>query len=429
MPIVTTEAKFAAALAKGDPLRIRGTVKLAKQHVIKRLTRIVFEPGATLIHESPTWCLDLAAPLIVQHGRIEGLTSSAGYWLNIGGAKRAGEDGKLILEHCTFRKFGSVVVMSGGPQSPLGPSTLIDDCEFWDIGAPAYNGPGKVGALCFGWHLGHTRITGCRWMSGIHGNAVYAAESGMAQHALGEPLIIEKCLIKSAGRNGIETFSAAKAWIVDNEMEGVATMEGAGIGISCAGGDSVVRGNRLRRIGNYAVEIYGPRITCTENTIDEVLRDDPNPGVGLSFDHCIDAVVANNRFEHIPFGTHARYACVTVNSRNVRISRNDFDGVTYGIWGNVGCERIPARANEILIEADPGPYIPAACLFMSGLRNKMLNNVATVGDTLAALTPDQRRQLFAFHVGTGGYADATGKLIGPMPALTGVGNTSSNSVL
>ena len=433
MPIITTEAKFAAALLKGDPLRIRGTVKLAKQHIIKRPARIVFEPGAVLVHESPTWCLDLAAPLIVEHGRIEGLTPKAGYWLNIGGTKRAGEDGRLILEHCSFRKFGSVIVMSGSSQAPLGPRMVLDDCEFSEIGSAEYGGPGKVGALCFGWHLGHTRITGCRWMSGIYGNAVYAAESGMASHALGEPLYIERCLVRSAGRNGFETFSAAKAWILDNELENVATMEGAGIGISCAGGDSVVRGNRLRRIGNYAAEIYGPGITFTENTIEEVLRDDPNPGIGLSIDHCTDSVVANNRFENIRSARFPRHACVVVNSRNVRLHNNDFDGVSYGIWGNTGCEALTVRENEFLIELDAEPrdrgYVPMASIFMSGVRNQMLNNVATVGDTLSTLTPEQRRQLFAFHVGTGGYADLSGKLIGPMSALTGVGNASSNMVI
>ena len=174
--------------------------------------------------------------------------------------------------------------------------------------------------------------------------------------------------------------------------------------------------------------------TVVWNTVNGIQLDSSNPGVGMSIDSCSDTLLANNKLLNIQHFNHPRYAMVFVDSHDIIARNNYFQKVAYAIWGNSGCEALTLRDNDMQVDIDPAApalgYVPMAASLFSGTKIKLLNNLCTVGPNLGAtITPTGKQNLFAFYVGTGGYADWTATLLGPMGAVTGVGNASSNMVV
>ena len=436
---VRTEAELVAALNSQKTIIIQGDVEIGGQYNITVPTRIKGEPGATLVCQSPTWTFNIASSFELYDLKVLGTSNNVGYFINIGGTQRAGTNSKFKLIRCWFENFGNVVTMTGGNTSPLGPRTVIYDCDFKNIGGTGFTGFGQEGAIYMAWHLGHTVIDSCRFHDGsIWGNPVLLAQSGVeGVHTLGEPLYVTRNHMVNFHRNGIELYIAGKGFISQNYIEGgdatfSNTPSGSGIGISAAGGNTIVFNNTLNNVWGYGIEIFREGNTVEGNTVNKVGIDNPaNAGRGISIDQCTKSTFKNNVVKNITFLNSARYGLVCVNSSDIIIKGNSFDNVSYAFWIANGCERITVRDNDMRLDVDPvlllGSFTPMGVTVWSGTKNKMFNNVATIGANLAGvISGPQTANLFSFNSGSGGYVDFTPTLIGPVGGLTGVTNSSTN---
>lgn len=440
--IVTNQAQFLAALNLSRPIIIRGTVTLTTQFNINIPTRIIGEPGAKLVCQSPSWTFNMAASLEISHLLVCGVSNSIGYLLNIGGTQRAGVNANLRLVSCWFQDFGNIITMTGGPTSPLGPRTIVYDCDFKNIGSSTFNGLGQEGAIYMAWHLGQTIIDSCRFHNGsIWGNPVLLTQSGVeGVHTLGETLYVTRNHMVNFHRNGIETYVAGKAFVIGNYIEGgdaafSNTPSGSGIGISAAGGSSVVANNYLKNVWGYGIEVFRANNTIEGNTVDGLGIDNiSNPGKGISIDQASRSTVKNNTIRQITHLNSARYGIVCINSSDIVIKSNSLENITYAIWVSFNCENITIRDNDFYLEVSPafllGPYVASAARIFSGSKHKILNNVATVGTVLdTVIAVPNRQSLFAFETGTGGCVDFAPTIIAPVGSATSFTNTSSNIVV
>lgn len=442
--IVTNQAQFLAALNLSRPIIIRGTVTLTTQFNINIPTRIIGEPGAKLVCQSPSWTFNMAAPLEISHLLVYGVSNSIGYFLNIGGTQRAGADANLRLVSCWFQDFGNIITMTGGPTSPLGPRTIIYDCDFKNIGSSTFNGLGQEGAIYMDWNLGQTIIDSCRFHDGsIWGNPIWLGHSAFPSIApLGEALYMTRNHMVNFHRNGIETFIAGKAFVLNNYIEGgdaafSNTAPGSGMGISLAGGNSVASNNYIKNVWAYGIEVFRANNTIEGNTIDGLLSIDTNPGrvpKGISIDQASTSTIKNNTIRNITHKTASKYAIACTTSSDIVLKSNTLDNVTYAIWVNTNCERFTIRDNDIGLEVDPnfllGSYSAYSVRIFSGTAHKILNNVCTLGPLLdGVISPANRAVLFAFEPGSGGCVDFTPTIVGPVVSTTAFHNTSSNIVV
>lgn len=441
---VTSEAEFAAVLNTSKNIFIKGSVTLNNQYNILIATKISGEPGSVLTCTNPSYVFNLAASFELSNLKVLGASPNAGYLINIGGTQRTGVNSYFQMTNCWFENFGNVVTMTGGPTAPLGPKTIIYNCDFKNIGSVSFNGFGKEAAIYMDWNLGFTVIDSCRFHDGsIWGNAINLSNSGdPLVTTLGESLYIIRNQVINCHRNGIETFSAGKAFIVGNYIEGGDGANnlpnGSGMGISCAGGNSIVANNTLKNIYSYAIEIYKANNICTGNFIDGVTIDVSNATAarGISADNATNSIISNNLLKNILFANYPKYAIVTANSSNITIRNNYFENVSYGVQVYLGCENITVRDNDFnlnvspafLLGIPPNSYTPAACIIFSGIKNKLLNNAATIQSTLSGvISPAQIQTLFSLQPGAAAYVNFTPTYIGPIVgSLTGVTNTSSN---
>lgn len=442
--IVTNQNQFLAALNLSRPIIIRGTVTLTAQFNINIPTRIIGEPGSKLVCQSSSWTFNMAAPLEISNLLICGTSNNVGYFLNIGGTQRAGANANLRLISCWFQDFGNIITMTGGPTSPLGPRTIIYDCDFKNIGGVGFNGLGQEGAIYMDWNLGQTIIDSCRFHDGsIWGNPVWLGHSAFPTVApLGEALYVTRNHMVNFHRNGIETFIAGKAFVMSNYIEGgdsafTNTPPGSGMGISLAGGNSVAANNYIKNVWAYGIEAFRSNNTIEGNTIDGLLSTDTNPNrapKAISIDQATTSTIKNNTLRNITHSVADKYGIVCTASTDITIKSNTIDNVTYGIWVNFNCERITIRDNDLRLEVDPnillGSKIAGGVRIFAGTKHKILNNVATVGPILdGVILPLNKANLFSFEPNSGGYVDFTPTLIGPVVSQTSFQNTSSNIVV
>lgn len=442
---VRTEAELVAALNSQKTIIIQGDVEIGGQYNITVPTRIKGEPGATLVCQSPTWTFNIASSFELYDLKVLGTSNNVGYFINIGGTQRAGTNSKFKLIRCWFENFGNVVTMTGGNTSPLGPRTVIYDCDFKNIGGTGFTGFGQEGAIYMAWHLGHTVIDSCRFHDGsIWGNPILLAQSGVeGVHTLGESLYVTRNHMVNFHRNGIETYVAGKAFVIGNYIEGgdsafSNTPSDSGMGISLAGGNSVAANNYIKNVWAYGIEVFRSGNTVEGNTIDGLLSTDTDPAKvpkGISIDQASNSTVKNNTLRNITHNIASKYGIACTASSNIIIKSNSLDNVTYAIWVNLGCENITVKDNDIYLEVHPIfllgiNFVSHGIRIFSGVKNKILNNVVTVGPILdSVITPLNRSLLCAFEPGSGGCVDFAPTIVGPVVASTAFHNTSSNIVL
>lgn len=432
--IVTNEAEFTAAIVRSERIYIRGTVTIAGQFTNTIPLHIIGEPGSKLIFTAATYCIDMKASLTIEHLHVEGISRDQGYFINIGGTTRAGGNAWLRLTNCTFRLMGNVVTMSGSGSAPLGPRTVVKHCRVSEIGSTSFTQFGQEAAFYLTWHLGLTLFDDVHFED-IHGNALYFGQSGMDSiHALGEAIIVQNCYLKDFNRNGIEAFSAARAFILNNYLTGglgsfTNTPSGSGIGISVTGGRSVVALNILKDVRSYGIELIGYDNLATSNTVDGLTADDGNV-IGISIDNGYDTSVLGNIFKNLKHGANAKYAIKARNSQRITIAgHNRFRDVSYGAWVAEGCEDIDFTDNQLWMERDSGSLAVRAFMAFSGNRHMVMQNRARLGPTLAGIfTATDKEDLFQFDTGEGGYYDYTSGLITAGGTPTSFGNLSLNLV-
>jgi hypothetical protein len=437
---VTTEAQFAAALGRAETIIVAGTINFVGQYDITIPTRIVGEPGAKMVFASTSYFINVAASLTLQHITIEGPGSSNGYCLNIGGTTRAGVDSWVRCLHVRFKNMGSASVTSGSSSAPLGPRTIFFDCDFDDIGSVTYAGPGVEGAISHNWHLGMTVVDSCRF-NRIYANPMYFGQSGIpGVHTLGEALFVTRNQLTGFKRIGVETFSAARAFIENNYIEEgtgswASSSTGNGMGISAAGGLTTVRGNYIRNMAGYGMEIYRIGNLVVGNTIDGLIADNsPGNNVGIAVDNCFNTLLEANVVKNIRHFNGARYALKVANSEDIIIKGGYLFNVSYGAWISSACERVTIRGVDMFLDFDPAApalgFVARAVQVHSGVNHKIIDNIAALGPTLSpTLTAPGRQGMYNFATGTGGYNDWTGVIVGPVGASTDFGNLSNNLAL
>ena len=433
--IVTNEAEFAAALARPERIYIRGTVTIAGQFTNTIPIHIIGEPGSKLVFSNATYFLNMASSITIENLAVEGISRDQGYFINIGGTSRAGSNAWLRINNCSFRLMGNVVTMTGSGSAPLGPRTVVKHCRVSEIGSTSFTQLGQESAFYITWHIGLTLFDDVHFEN-IHGNCLYFGQSAVkGVHTLGEATIVRNCYLKDFNRNGIEAFTAALVYAINNTITGglgsfTNTLSDSGIGISLTGGDSIADGNIVYNVSNYGIEVYRSNNKVVNNIIEKLSEDSPQ-SFGISIDTCTNTLVDNNQLSDIKHATiNPKYGIKARVSSGVTITNNKFINVSYACWIDNLCESIDFINNQMLLERDSGAFAVRAFKAFSGNKHMVIHNRVRLGTVIAGLfTPTDKQETFEFAAGIGGYYDYTSGLITAGGTPLSFGNVSPNIVV